>query len=90
MEQHTDRVRCLAILPSIGALPNRIISAGDDRTVRLWNPESQTIHIVRYFQHSVTALAVVPDTLDIVVGTDGGQVFLVQLVDTSAKNNERF
>lgn len=67
LEAHIGWVSALALLPD-----GRVVSAGDDQTLRVWEPEGATRLLSRH-TGSVTALAVLPDGR-VVCGCDDGAI----------------
>jgi WD40 repeat protein len=67
LSHHTEAVHALAFLPldkqaSGGASPAVCATSGDDRTVRIWQPETgRMVRIVRQHQGAVFCLAFSPD-----------------------------
>jgi len=79
LEQHTKMVNQVAFTPS----GDRLISCGDDQTVRVWNPDTGAI--IKTIPLGLTGrlnwLAVAPDGRHVAVVHSKGMVYVLRLAD---------
>jgi len=80
---HSSPIRSIAYASD----NNRIVSGGDDRTVRIWNPQdtqNTQQHRLEGFPAPVTAVALSPDDSQVVAGLADNSVALRSLADPAS------